>query len=77
MSVISGIRYMYAEPGLKYIIHGSDVFRAGKCRIISYLARIVIELSKDLLLMKHYQTVFLSIQKMVHYGKSDNPSHGN
>ncbi len=64
---------MYTEPGLKYILHGSGVFVAGKCSIISYLARIVIGLSKNVLWMKHYQTVLLSIQKMVHYGKSDNP----
>ncbi len=73
MPVISGIRYLYTESGLKYILHGSGVFGAGKCSIISYLTRIMIELSKDFLWMKHYQTVLLSIPKMVHYGKSDNP----
>ncbi len=71
MSVISGIRYLYTEPGLKYILHGSGVFGAGKCSMISYLARIVIEMSKDFLWMKYYQTVLIN-SKMVQYGKSDN-----
>ncbi len=60
MSVISTVGYMYAEPGLKCILHGSDVFGAGKCSIISYLAR-MIELTK------YFTSYGWSINKLFFY----------